>query len=168
MADPSLKDGIFDRSVIHLAEHSAENGAVGYILNKPTEKVVGEILTAPMFEALKNLPIYFGGPVGTDQIVFSVYWWDDEGEFRYRLRISAEEAIEMKGQAGALVLAHVGHAAWEPQQLEGELEEQAWVHMAVSEKTLSLGHAQMWTTLLEDLSPYHLLLSLTPLEVNKN
>ena len=60
IADPSLRDGLFDRSVIHLAEHSLQHGAIGYILNKPTDKKVGDVLTAPMFTPLKNIPIFLG------------------------------------------------------------------------------------------------------------
>lgn len=168
IADPSLCDGIFDRTVIHISEHSEEGGAVGYILNKPTEKTVGEILMDPSFKELWNLPIYFGGPVGTDHIVFSVYWWEADHTFKYRLRVSAEEAKVMKRRPGSILLAHVGHSSWHEGQLERELQEESWVSMPVSENTLSVGAKSLWKTLLGELSPFHKLLSLTPEEIEKN
>jgi len=168
IADPSLQDGIFDRTVIHIAEHSLEEGALGYILNKPTDKTVGEILQGDIFENLKHIPIYFGGPVQTDQIVFSAYWWDHEDDFSYRLRISAEEATTMKGKSGCMLLAHVGHAGWQPKQLESELDEQAWISTIVSAETISANPNLLWETILQSLSPYHKLLSKTPKDIRQN
>jgi len=162
IADPSLTDGVFNRTVIHIADHSSEDGAIGFIMNKPTDKKVGEILQGDLFTNLQSIPIYFGGPVDTDQIVFSAYWWDKSEVFRYRLRISAEEATQMKHKAGCLLLAHVGHAGWQPGQLEEELEEQAWVNLPVSSKTISVNSEDLWQQLLSGLSPYHKLLSKTP------
>ena len=36
IADPSLRDGFFNRSVILLTDHHYEDGANGLILNHPT------------------------------------------------------------------------------------------------------------------------------------
>ena len=168
IADPSLSGGLFDRTVIHLAEHSAEDGAIGFIMNKPTDKTVGEILQGNDFSGLENIPIYFGGPVNTDQIVFSAYWWDQEEEFHYRLRISAIEASEMKKKAGCLLLAHVGHSGWQPAQLESELDEKSWISIPVSSDAISIPSASLWESLLSEISPYHQLLSITPLDVRNN
>ena len=168
VADPSLTDGVFDRTVIHIAEHSADGGATGYIINKPTGNTVGEILEGEQFTDLRSVPIYFGGPVRTDQIIFSAYWWNSEGDFQYRLRISAEEAKSMKAKSGCLIMAHVGHAAWEPSQLEQELDEQAWVNLAVSSETISTSPSLLWQTLLSDFSPYHHLLSMSPKDIRIN
>ena len=51
IADPSLRDGTFNRSVILLTDHSAEEGAYGLILNQPTGKVVGDFLKGKEFVA---------------------------------------------------------------------------------------------------------------------
>lgn len=168
IADPSLRDGVFDRTVIHISEHSKKDGAVGYILNKPTDKKVGDVLTDGVFSGLKNVPVYFGGPVGTDHIVFSVYWWDEEKNFCCHLRISAEEAVRIKRRPGSLLIAHVGHSSWHEGQLEDELSEKAWVSARISENTLSVNHSALWKTLLEELSPFHRLMALTPLKVEEN
>ncbi|RYD36833.1 MAG: YqgE/AlgH family protein, partial [Verrucomicrobiaceae bacterium] len=75
LADPSLKDGIFDRSVILLAEHKADEGAYGLILNQPTGKTVGDFLNDEVFAPLKQLAVHQGGPVSRDQLTFSSFWW---------------------------------------------------------------------------------------------
>lgn len=168
IADPSIEDVGFDRSVIHLSECSTEEGAIGYIINKPTGKRVGEILTAPMFSLLKNIPIYYGGPVGTEHVVFSVYWWGENGQFKYRLRISAEEAVKLKRMPGSILIAHVGHSSWYKGQLENELSERVWITTPVWQETLSVDSTELWGDLLKTISPYHHLLSLTPQQLDKN
>ena len=45
--------------------HSAENGAFGYILNRPLEKNVSDLLNDSDLGPLAKLPVYLGGPVGT-------------------------------------------------------------------------------------------------------
>jgi len=168
IADPSLRDGTFDRSVIHIFEYSSEDGAVGYIINKPTDKKVGDILTKPMFSALSKIPVYYGGPVDTDKLVFSAYSWDSKKNFRYRLRISADEAVTLKQHPGSLLLAHIGHSSWQPEQLERELSEQVWVSTGVSSSTISINTELLWKSLLEEISPFHQLMSLTPPCPEKN
>ncbi len=167
IAEPSLSDGVFDRAVIHVSEYSEGEGAIGYILNKPTDRNVGEILTDPIFEPLKNIPVYFGGPVGTDHLVFSVFWWE-EGSFRYRLRVSAQEATKIKRRPGSLLIAHVGHSSWYDGQLESELSEEVWISTAVSPSTLNWNATKLWGELMKEISPYHRLLARTPKDIGKN
>ena len=64
VAEPFTLDSYFKRSVIMIGEYS-KDGAVGFILNKPTDLFVRD--------ALEDFPeiesrIYFGGPVQTDTI----------------------------------------------------------------------------------------------------
>lgn len=167
IAEPSLGGGVFDRAVIHVSEYSEEDGAIGYILNKPTDHNVGEILTDAMFEPLKNIPVYFGGPVGTDHLVFSVFWWQ-KGNFHYRSRVSAEDATKIKRRPGSLLIAHVGHSSWYEGQLESELSEEAWISTPVSPTTLNWNATQLWGELMKEISPYHRLLARTPKDIGKN
>ena len=41
LAGPTLKDPNFDRTVVLIAEHT-EEGAMGLVLNRPSEATVGE------------------------------------------------------------------------------------------------------------------------------
>src|SRR6056297_2150358 len=45
LADPGLKEPTFFQSVLLLTEHSDENGALGYILNRPLGRNVGDLLS---------------------------------------------------------------------------------------------------------------------------
>ncbi len=44
LADPSLKDPGFERSVLLLTNHQQDDGAAGFILNKPMGKKVSDLI----------------------------------------------------------------------------------------------------------------------------
>ena len=66
IAEPSiLGDFSFNRSVILLADHS-EEGSIGFILNKPLEYTLNDLI--PEVSAEYN--VYNGGPVEQDNLYF--------------------------------------------------------------------------------------------------
>lgn len=163
LADPSLRDGIFNRSVILLAEHTLDDGATGLILNHPTGHVVGELLTDESFAALRNLSVYEGGPVDRDQLTFSAFWWSHQEGLRWALRISAEEAVRHSQRAGTLVRAFIGYSGWAKGQLESELRRNAWIATRPLPDLLGHDHDKsLWKDLLRPLSPFHRLLAEAP------
>ena len=64
ISHPRLLDPNFRRTVVLLSAHSREDGAVGVILNRPTNKVLGEIEDEFAFGSLARVPIYLGGTGG--------------------------------------------------------------------------------------------------------
>jgi putative transcriptional regulator len=124
IASPSMPD-YFHRTVILMVEHS-EEGAFGLVLNRPSETTVGE--ASPELAELigDGQLLYVGGPVqpnavtaigehhdpadATKLIVASVGMVDlDDPPELYRVRIFA------------------GYAGWGAGQLDGELEQDAWI-----------------------------------------
>ena len=66
VAEPTLTGDVsFNRSVILLAEHNAE-GSVGFILNKPLEYTISELVS----EIKVSLQVFNGGPVEQDNLYF--------------------------------------------------------------------------------------------------
>ena len=65
LSEPYLADPNFERTAILLTEHNDE-GSVGFILNKPSESRVSEVM-----EDLKGLDaqIFIGGPVQQDTLL---------------------------------------------------------------------------------------------------
>ena len=61
LADPSLRDPGFGRSVVLLARHDVAEGASGFIINKPLGKSVSELVTLDELEGLAEVPVYLGG-----------------------------------------------------------------------------------------------------------
>lgn len=162
LADPSLRDGIFNKSVILLAEHNPEDGAYGLILNLPTEQTVGDLLTAEEFEPLKNIRVHLGGPVGQEHLTFAAIWTQDH-LLKFATRISAKDAIKRTQQPGTLVRAFAGYSGWTPGQLESELRKNSWITSVPQKKILSSEHEKnLWADLLREISPYHKILAEAP------
>lgn len=163
LADPSLRDGIFNKSVILLAEHRADQGAVGLILNHPTGKTVGELLDDEAFAPLRQLAVHAGGPVDQDQLTFSTFWWSPEHGLRWKLRISAADAVAHAHRPGSIVRAFIGYSGWSAGQLENELRRNSWFTARPPENILGLSHdQQLWNQLLGQMSPLHRILAQAP------
>ncbi|BCX49991.1 YqgE/AlgH family protein [Haloferula helveola] len=163
LATPALRDGIFDRSVILLADHSAKEGAFGLILNHPTGHEVGHFLKQEEFSALERIPVHIGGPVSPEQLTFSAFWWNPHDGLHCQVRLPAEEAIQRTKQPGVLVRAFIGYSGWSAGQLEQELRRDSWITAKPNPELLGKAHDQgLWSELLRSMSPYHHILSEAP------
>jgi len=131
IAEPFLQGRYFKRSIVLLAEYS-EEGAVGFVLNKPIHLTLSEVLVDfPTFEA----EVYIGGPVDTNRIYFvhtlshlipqslhikdNLYWGGDFEVLR--------ELIENKMIHTSQIRFFAGYSGWEAGQLEHEIEENSWM-----------------------------------------
>ena len=138
LAMPSMGDPRFLRSVVYMVAHDSE-GAMGFIINKRAEGLsMGDILKdMPETVAktgLVNLPVYVGGPVQNDR-GFVLHTSDYE---KTHNTLSQELPIALTQSADVLVdAAHgrgpekmrlfLGYAGWGPGQIEGELQDNAWL-----------------------------------------
>jgi putative transcriptional regulator len=168
LAAPSLRDGIFDRSVILLAEHSADQGAFGLIMNQPTGHTVGDFLKEKQFAPLLKIAVHQGGPVAREHLTFSAFWWQ-EAQLRWALRISADDAIQHAHRPGTLVRAFIGYSGWTAGQLEGELRRHSWIATRPATSFLGLSHDRnLWAEILRNMSPFHRILAASPDQPNLN
>ena len=67
IADPFMDDPYFRRSVILIAENDHSSGTIGFIMNKP--------LNLQLCDLVKDFPdfsvdVYYGGPVSTESLYF--------------------------------------------------------------------------------------------------
>lgn len=130
IAEPFLKDSSFSRSVVLLCEHGTE-GALGFVLNKPTEMTIGDLL--PELYAPSTI-INKGGPVqldtlhmlhgmpkvlGGSKVANGVYWG---GSYEVLQSIISDTSYPTSS-----VKLLVGYAGWSPGQLEEELQEGSWL-----------------------------------------
>ena len=156
LSEPYLADPNFERTVILLTEHN-EEGSVGFILNKPSEARLNEVM-----EDLKGLDaqIFIGGPVQQDTLHFI----HKNGEL--------EDAIELENglywggnfeqllsliDTGKLGISEIkfflGYSGWSPDQLEDELKLNSWiVSDRVSEELIfETLPEQMWKKAMQEL-----------------
>jgi putative transcriptional regulator len=163
LASPALQGGMFERSVVLLSEHSLADGAFGLVLNRPTGKVVGDVLPKAAFRPLRHVEVHQGGPVEEKNLFFSAFWWDETNGLQASNQISAEEAMKMQQRPGMLLRAFVGYSGWSPGQLEEEMQSQSWMVAKPSRNLLGWSHdVTMWSSVLRELSPFHKLLAEMP------
>lgn len=169
LADARLHNGIFGRSVVLILKHNQAEGAWGLVLNKPSEQKVGQLMTDEDFKAIHSLPVFSGGPVATNQLIFAVFWWGEDQGLRYLAQVSLQQAIERHRQPGALVRAFVGYSGWEAGQLEEELERSAWIVADPPTSLLAIDHGeQMWSDVLREMGPFFKVLAEIPVNPELN
>lgn len=163
LAAPQMRDPNFSRTVLYLAAHSAKDGAFGYILNRPLEKVVSDIMPTSSPKKLMRVPVFLGGPVGTDKLSFvSLAWSSKRDRFSCKTHLSVEDA-GYEIECGNEVRAFVGYSGWSVGQLEKELKHQSWIVTPPQpEIVTSDDSSSLWTEVLTNMGPRFALIADTP------
>jgi putative transcriptional regulator len=133
---PGLKDPNFSRTVTYVCEHT-ENGAMGIVINRPTDVTLGDLLTQldihTRLDWVRDTPVYQGGPVQTDRgfvlhSASSVY--DSTLNITPEISVTTSrdvlEAIAGGDGPGQSLIA-LGYAGWGGGQLEQEMSQNAWL-----------------------------------------
>jgi len=131
ISEPFLFDSFFKRAVVLLTEHNDE-GSVGFILNKPIDVHIHEIVEDfPEFEG----DVHFGGPVAEDNLFYlhrlgerlkeskevlpGLYWGGNFDQLK--------SLINTKQITRSDIRFFVGYAGWGPEQLKDELDQNSWI-----------------------------------------
>jgi len=129
LAHPSLNAGVFRRSVILLPAHD-ENGSMGIVLNQPLHKRIGEISSEFALSSLSDVPVFSGGPVASDKLMFCAWRMHEQGiGFQLMFGIEPEKAMSLQYEQGMRLRAFYGYAGWDAGQLERELRQNTWIVM---------------------------------------
>src|SRR5437762_3670615 len=75
VAHPNMLDPNFRRTVLFISAHDPNDGALGVIINRPLEKQVADLVTEVPPEGLADVPVFLGGPVGKNQLIFAAFEW---------------------------------------------------------------------------------------------
>jgi putative transcriptional regulator len=163
---PMLGD-IFKRSVILLTEHN-EEGSVGFILNKPTELKLSEIIEDfPEFDAR----VYIGGPVQRDSLNFisrKNYFEDDSYEISEGLYWNGNyEKLKILIETGSIdpedIKFYLGYSGWGPDQLENEMITKSWyVNTPTSKLIFEEDDTKLWSTILRSMGNEFTVISTFP------
>ena len=163
VAHPSLLDPNFRRTVLFISAHDPEDGALGVILNRPLDKHVSDLVNDETPEALAEVPVYLGGPVGRNQLMFAAFEWQNENALSVNHHVNIEEADELLQHDPLSICAFVGYAGWSAGQLEAEMKQNAWVLQKPSRDKLTPGRLpKLWFEIMRDLGPYYKLLAAAP------
>ena len=154
VALPSLQDGGFAQSVVLLCQHDGD-GAMGVVVNRPSEYTLGEVLEQMGIEggeaALQAQPVMAGGPVHRER-GFVVHdgdrAWDSSLALGAGLFLTtSRDVLEAmaKGEGPPRALVALGCAGWDAGQLEQELVDDSWLMVPVREEVLfELPLPQRW------------------------
>ncbi|MEO9571728.1 MAG: YqgE/AlgH family protein [Polaribacter sp.] len=149
IAEPTiLNDSSFNRTIVLLTEHTANN-SVGFILNRPLEYTINDLLP----EINCNFPIYQGGPVEQDNLYFvhkipellpdsievanGIYWG---GNFE-----SLKKLLNNKSLNSSDIRFFLGYSGWGKEQLNDEMNQNSWfVGENDFENIFSMDYENLW------------------------
>lgn len=132
VASPLLGDPNFAQAVILLIEHTADRGALGVVLNRPTPVDVAEVL--PIWEPYASGPgvLFQGGPVGLDNALALAAVPGSQEPLGWQRVTPGLGLVDLDAPpevlAGELSAMRIfaGYAGWGRGQLEDEVAEGAW------------------------------------------
>jgi putative transcriptional regulator len=131
ISEPFLNDPNFKRTIILLTEHS-EDGSVGFVMNKPTDYRIHEVIEDfPVFDAV----VYYGGPVqlntlqfiykgeeiidGSIEISPNLYWGGSFDLLKTLIEAKAVEPSDFR--------FFLGYSGWDNGQIEEEILMNSWI-----------------------------------------
>ena len=144
VAMPGLDDDNFQQSVSLLCEHN-DDGAIGLIINKPTDLTLVEVLQQMDLEhdaLVEESPVFWGGPVQPER-GFVVHrepgGWESCVELHDGLYVTTSRDILRaigKGEGPHDFLVMLGYAGWSAGQLENEILHNSWLNTPVDRQIL--------------------------------
>jgi putative transcriptional regulator len=165
IAAPSLFD-YFRRTVVLVIEHTPD-GAMGVVLNRESETRVADAVPQLAELADDDELVRLGGPVSPDAVVALGQFAD-----------VSEAGVQVVGGLGTLdpespneslgrLRVYAGYAGWGAGQLDGELEQEAWV-VAPAEADDPFSDGDMWSHALERRGGAYRLLATMPPDPSQN
>jgi putative transcriptional regulator len=153
-----LHGSFFHRAVVLICQHDA-GGAFGLILNRPAGSKVGEAVVANLPEALKEQPLYLGGPVQPGVLSFLhsdkfVPHANVMPELNLGHSIEALMDLSETYSTTQKLRLFAGYAGWSPGQLEQEMARHDWLtHPATVDLVFKSEPAQLWKEILRQKDP---------------
>ncbi len=171
IAGPVLLDPNFRRAVVLVVEHSDE-GALGLILNRPSESTVGEAV--PELDGLiePEEQMFIGGPVQPSGVIVlaefaepdpaALLSFDNVGLLHTDASLDTRPAV-------LAARAFAGHSGWGPGQLDAELEQGGWiVEAATREDAFSSEPRRLWSEVLSRKGGSYALVARMPADPSLN
>ncbi len=172
LASPSLQDPDVTRTVGLWGIHSDE-GAMGLVLNRPAAVSVAEAVPALGGAVEESEPIYVGGPVQANSVVFLAEFLDpaDAGLLVLEsIGFPAPDAdVEQLMRATGRRRVFAGYAGWGEGQLDAEIASGDWIeHAAEPGDVFTDEPEQLWSTVLTRMGGSYAMLARMPPDPSVN
>lgn len=168
VASPLLMDPNFYRAVVLVLQHD-DDGAVGVVLNRPSEEPVESHLPE-WARRLEDPPVVFvGGPVDR-AVAIGLVRSDHPTEPTALVGIGMVDlgSDPAAGTPGP-VRVFSGYAGWGPGQAEAEMAEGAWLVLdAVAEDVLTHAPEDLWSAVLRRQGGKLAMLATFPIDLSMN
>jgi putative transcriptional regulator len=172
IAMPTMNTPHFSQTVIFICSHSAEEGAMGIVLNRPLARPSFDdlleqldVLPAP---PARRIDLFRGGPVDSARgLVLHTSDWTGEGSMLVDDHVAVTSSMDVlkalaDGGGPARGLLALGYAGWRPGQLDREMHEFAWLSASPTVDLLfDQEHGTKWRRAMAILKVDPLLLSRT-------
>jgi putative transcriptional regulator len=162
-----LRGSCFHRSVLLVCQHDAQ-GAFGLVLNREAGAELASSVTSPLPQDVGGLPLMSGGPVEARALSFlhsSSVLLNANVMPNVSLGHSVEELADI-GESlspGQRIKVFAGYAGWSPGQLDGEVEQGAWIAYPASvELVFDTPVDRLWPLILSKLGWEYQLLANRP------
>jgi putative transcriptional regulator len=173
IAEPSiLNDSSFNRAIILITEHT-DNNSVGFILNRPLEYTIQDLL--PEIES--DFIIYQGGPVEQDNLYFvhtvpelipesievdnGIYWGGNFESLKYLLNDGSLKKADIR--------FFLGYSGWGKNQLKNEVNLNSWFFSENNIKNIfSTDDESLWKNKILEKGGDYKLWANAPSDVNLN
>lgn len=159
IASSQLLDPNFFQTVLLMVQHD-ENGALGLVLNRPTETPVDEawrqVSDTP---CLRSDPLNWGGPcqgvlmllhadpeASEVEVVPGVHFTSDARKIEWLVR---QEELPIR--------FYIGYAGWTAGQLEAEMETGSWLTAPADDQEIFHPAAEQWTRIKRQVTVNQLL-----------
>src|SRR6516165_1804678 len=145
IAMPAMRDERFCRSVIYVCAHSSE-GAMGIVVNQPAANInfsdlLVQLEVIPAKDLIQLPPqaglvkVLKGGPVETGRgfVLHSADFFIENSTLPIDDGICLTATLDIlkaiaRGKGPQSAVLALGYAGWAPGQLEGEIQENGWLH----------------------------------------
>ena len=172
ISEPFALDTYFHRSVVLLTEHN-EKGSFGFILNKPVNIPVNEILK-DFPEA--NFNVAIGGPVNKNSVHYihtlgdkipnsiniceNVFWGGDFDILKQLVKQGAIKEHQLR--------FFIGYSGWEAKQLDDEISKNYWIVSEINSEKIMNVKKDYWKNILDSLGEKFKIWANSPQNPNMN
>ncbi len=156
VASRELRDPNFAKTVVLLLDYS-EMGAMGLVINRPTELVLAETLPELEGKGSREDTLYHGGPVAINQMLMLVRSADPPegskqvlGDIHLTGNRDLLEELIASGRGKETFRIYAGHAGWAPRQLDVEVARGGWLVVpGNADMVFDKAPSEVWPDLIE-------------------
>lgn len=174
IAHAALLDPNFRRTVVLLIEHEPEAGAMGLVLNRPSEVAVADAAPPLARLAGDDAHVFVGGPVAPEGLIVLAEF-DDPADAALPVApgigvVGGDTDLDAAAAASRRARVFAGHAGWAPGQLEAELDAEGWIveEHPPPDEILAGEPERLWSTVLSRMGGGYALMARMPLDPSVN